>query len=162
RLYDYDSRWAYISLDAERRLTGDNEVVQVIQMQVDDIYAVVNGMELLRRELEVCRQVTHPKASNTSSGRREFLVTVDAGGQVVVYAVVKGNLVAQTMAVASSSPVPDRIVIPRVDRIVFHHRSDVHAVRLQVFMGGVSLVATVRSINDLAPTSFDFDDTYGI
>ncbi len=39
-LYDYDSRWAYISLDAERRLTGDSEVVQVIQMQVDDIYAV--------------------------------------------------------------------------------------------------------------------------
>lgn len=39
-LYDYDSRWAYVSLDAERRLTGDDEVVQVIQMQVDDIYAV--------------------------------------------------------------------------------------------------------------------------
>jgi lipoprotein-releasing system permease protein len=39
-LYDYDSRWAYISLDAERRLTGNSSVVQVIQMQVDDIYAV--------------------------------------------------------------------------------------------------------------------------
>lgn len=39
-LYDYDSRWAYISLDAARRLTGDTDVVQVVQMQVDDIYAV--------------------------------------------------------------------------------------------------------------------------
>lgn len=39
-LYDYDSQWAYISLDATRRLTGDVEVVQVVQMQVDDIYAV--------------------------------------------------------------------------------------------------------------------------
>lgn len=39
-LYDYDSQWAYLSLDAAKRLTGDGEVVQVIQMQVDDIYAV--------------------------------------------------------------------------------------------------------------------------
>ncbi|MBK6425129.1 MAG: ABC transporter permease [Blastocatellia bacterium] len=39
-LYDYDSRWAYVSLGAARRLTGDSEVVQVVQMQVDDIHAV--------------------------------------------------------------------------------------------------------------------------
>lgn len=39
-LYDYDSRWAYVSLDAARRITGDSEVVQVVQMQVDDIHAV--------------------------------------------------------------------------------------------------------------------------
>jgi lipoprotein-releasing system permease protein len=39
-LYDYDSQWGYVSLDAVRRLTGNEEVVQVIQMQVDDIYSV--------------------------------------------------------------------------------------------------------------------------
>lgn len=39
-LYDYDSRWAYVSLDAARRITGDSEVVQIVQMQVDDIHAV--------------------------------------------------------------------------------------------------------------------------
>jgi lipoprotein-releasing system permease protein len=39
-LYDYDSKWAYVSLDALRHLTGEREVVQVIQMQVDDIHAV--------------------------------------------------------------------------------------------------------------------------
>jgi lipoprotein-releasing system permease protein len=39
-LYDYDAQWAYLSLDAARRLSGDGEVVQVIQMQLDDIYAV--------------------------------------------------------------------------------------------------------------------------
>lgn len=39
-LYDYDSQWAYLSLDAARRLTKSDDVVQVIQMQVDDIYAV--------------------------------------------------------------------------------------------------------------------------
>ncbi len=39
-LYDYDSRWAYVSLDADARLTGNVEVVQVVQIQVDDIYAV--------------------------------------------------------------------------------------------------------------------------
>jgi lipoprotein-releasing system permease protein len=39
-LYDYDSQWAYISIDAEKRLVDADEVVQVIQMQLDDIYAV--------------------------------------------------------------------------------------------------------------------------
>jgi lipoprotein-releasing system permease protein len=47
-LYDYDSRWAYISLEAEQRLTGNSDVVQVVQMQVDDIYAVKEiGAEVL-------------------------------------------------------------------------------------------------------------------
>jgi lipoprotein-releasing system permease protein len=39
-LYDYDSTWAYVSLDGARRLVGQADVVQVIQMQVRDIYAV--------------------------------------------------------------------------------------------------------------------------
>jgi lipoprotein-releasing system permease protein len=39
-LYDYDSQWAYVSLDAVRRLVADKDVVQVVQMQVADIYAV--------------------------------------------------------------------------------------------------------------------------
>jgi lipoprotein-releasing system permease protein len=47
-LYDYDSRWAYVSLDAAKRLLDDEEVVQVVQMQVDDIYAVkAIGAEVL-------------------------------------------------------------------------------------------------------------------
>lgn len=49
-LYDYDSRWAYISLDAQKRLTEDDEVVQVIQMQIDDIYEV---KEVGRAVLEI-------------------------------------------------------------------------------------------------------------
>jgi lipoprotein-releasing system permease protein len=36
-LADYDAAWAYISLDAARRLAGTDEVVQLIQMKVDDV-----------------------------------------------------------------------------------------------------------------------------
>jgi lipoprotein-releasing system permease protein len=39
-LYDYDAQWAYVSLDSVRRLVADKDVVQVVQMQVEDIYAV--------------------------------------------------------------------------------------------------------------------------
>jgi lipoprotein-releasing system permease protein len=36
-LADYDAAWAYISLDAARRLAGAEDVVQLIQMKVDDV-----------------------------------------------------------------------------------------------------------------------------
>lgn len=36
-LADYDATWAYISLGAARRLTGSEDVVQLIQMKVDDV-----------------------------------------------------------------------------------------------------------------------------
>jgi lipoprotein-releasing system permease protein len=39
-LYEYDSKWAYISLAAAQRLAGGGETAGVIQMKVDDIYAV--------------------------------------------------------------------------------------------------------------------------
>lgn len=39
-LAEYDSTWAYISLDAARRLAGENDVVEVVQVKVNDVDAV--------------------------------------------------------------------------------------------------------------------------
>jgi lipoprotein-releasing system permease protein len=39
-LYEYDSKWTYISVDAAQRLRGDGDTAGVIQMKVNDIYAV--------------------------------------------------------------------------------------------------------------------------
>ncbi|MEN3332913.1 MAG: lipoprotein-releasing system permease protein [Blastocatellia bacterium] len=36
-LNDYDEAWAYISLDAAQRLTGSQDVAEMIQMKVDDV-----------------------------------------------------------------------------------------------------------------------------
>ena len=48
-LYEYDAHWAYISLAAAQRLNGEGDVAGVIQMKVDDLYAV---NEIGRRVLE--------------------------------------------------------------------------------------------------------------
>src|SRR5499427_8746927 len=39
-LADYDSAWAYVSLEAMQRLTGQQDVAQLIQIKVQDIYSV--------------------------------------------------------------------------------------------------------------------------
>jgi lipoprotein-releasing system permease protein len=39
-LGDYDATWAYISLEAAQRLSGEQNVAQLIQMKVDDLDAV--------------------------------------------------------------------------------------------------------------------------
>ncbi len=39
-LYEYDSKWAYIALDALQQLSGKGDTAGVIQMRVADIYAV--------------------------------------------------------------------------------------------------------------------------
>src|SRR5258706_1871128 len=39
-LSDYDETWAYISLEAAQRLSGTEDVAEVIQMKVDDVDAV--------------------------------------------------------------------------------------------------------------------------
>jgi lipoprotein-releasing system permease protein len=39
-LYEYDSKWAYVSLATAQRLTGSGDTAGVIQMKVSDIYAV--------------------------------------------------------------------------------------------------------------------------
>jgi lipoprotein-releasing system permease protein len=39
-LSDYDETWAYISLDAAQRLSGAQDVAEIIQMKVDDVDAV--------------------------------------------------------------------------------------------------------------------------
>ena len=49
-LGDYDSTWAYISLDAARRLAGSDDVVQLIQVQVKDVDEVEQiGSDILTR-----------------------------------------------------------------------------------------------------------------
>jgi lipoprotein-releasing system permease protein len=52
-LSEYDSNWAYISLDAARRLTGEEEIVELIQMKVSDIYQV---KQIARRAVQVAGQ----------------------------------------------------------------------------------------------------------
>ena len=39
-LYEYDAHWAYVSLAAAQRLNGEGDVAGVIQMKVNDLYAV--------------------------------------------------------------------------------------------------------------------------
>jgi lipoprotein-releasing system permease protein len=39
-LFEYDSKWAYISLSALQQLSGQSETAGVIQLRVNDIYAV--------------------------------------------------------------------------------------------------------------------------
>src|SRR5205085_10040844 len=46
-LNDYDEAWAYISLDAWRRLAGTPDVVEMIQMKVDD----VDNVQAISREV---------------------------------------------------------------------------------------------------------------
>lgn len=48
-LSEYDSSWAYISLEAAGRFSGRSDVAQLIQMKVDDIYAVKEiGRDLVK------------------------------------------------------------------------------------------------------------------
>ncbi|MCS6816672.1 MAG: ABC transporter permease [Blastocatellia bacterium] len=49
-LYEYDSSWGYVSLDALRRLLGTEQPATVLQMKVTDIYAV---KEIARRVREI-------------------------------------------------------------------------------------------------------------
>ena len=44
---DYDEAWAYISLDAAQRLTGSQDVAEMIQMKVDD----VDNVQAISREV---------------------------------------------------------------------------------------------------------------
>jgi len=47
-LSDYDETWAYISLDAAQRLSGEEDVAEIIQMKVDDVDNVKKiGAEVL-------------------------------------------------------------------------------------------------------------------
>ncbi|MBO0719415.1 MAG: ABC transporter permease [Blastocatellia bacterium] len=45
----YDENWAYISLTAAQRLSGSGRTASLIQMKVDDIYAVKEIAEKVRR-----------------------------------------------------------------------------------------------------------------
>jgi prepilin-type N-terminal cleavage/methylation domain-containing protein len=128
------------------------------ESRVDDVYAVISGLERLRREIETSRLIAAPVQSNSDDDQREFLATVDAAGRSVVYSVQGGALVAETMGASG----PPRVLIPRTDRIVFSFRADCAAVRFQVWHGGLSLVGTVRAQNDLEPASCQFGDTYGL
>jgi lipoprotein-releasing system permease protein len=47
-LYEYDSKWAYVSLSAAQRLSGSGDAAAVIQMKVDDIYQVQEVGERVR------------------------------------------------------------------------------------------------------------------
>ncbi|MFL6214417.1 MAG: FtsX-like permease family protein [Blastocatellia bacterium] len=46
-LNDYDESWAYISLEAAQRLTGSQDVAEMIQMKVDD----VDNVQAISREV---------------------------------------------------------------------------------------------------------------
>ncbi len=129
------------------------------ETKLDDVYMVLGGMERMRREIEVARVVAAPALSNATAAQREFLITVDAAGQVVVYSVKAGALIAETFG---PRPVEPRTLIPRIDRIVFSFRSDNEAVRFQLFLGGLTLICTAQPANDLKPVSMQFGDTYGL
>ncbi|HWQ34791.1 MAG TPA: ABC transporter permease [Blastocatellia bacterium] len=65
-LYEYDSKWAYVSLALAQRLTGSGETAGVIQMKVSDIYAV--------REIGE-RVLAAVQAAAQSGKREEFMTT---------------------------------------------------------------------------------------
>lgn len=129
------------------------------ETRLDDIYMVLNGIERMRREIEVARVVGAPVLSNAVGDHREYLSMVDAQGRVVVYSVVAGQLVAETF---STQPVETRVIIPRIDRIIFSFRTDNESVRFQLFLGGLTMICTAQPANDLKPASMQFGDTYGL
>src|SRR5262249_2835697 len=47
-LYEYDAKWAYISLAAAQKVSGSGDAAGVIQMKVSDIYAVKEIGERVR------------------------------------------------------------------------------------------------------------------
>lgn len=129
------------------------------ETRLDDIYMVLNGLERMRREIEVARVVGAPVLSNRPQEHREYLSVVDAAGRVVVYSVVAGQLVAETFG---TQPVETRVIIPRIDRVVFSFREDNESIRFQLFLGGVTMICTAQPANDLQPASMSFGDTYGL
>lgn len=129
------------------------------ETRLDDVYMVLNGLERMRREIEVARVVAAPLLSNTPAAQREYLCTVDAAGRVVVYSVVSGQLVAESFG---TQPVQTRVLIPRIDRAVFSFREDNESVRFQLFLGGLTMICTAQPANDLKPESMQFGDTYGL
>jgi lipoprotein-releasing system permease protein len=48
-LYQYDANWAYVSLTAAQRLSGNGDTAGIIQMKVTDIYAVGKIGERIRQ-----------------------------------------------------------------------------------------------------------------
>lgn len=50
-LYEYDAAWAYISLDAARRLTGDESPATVVQVMLDDATAYRTAAAALQARL---------------------------------------------------------------------------------------------------------------
>lgn len=129
------------------------------ETRLDDVYMVLNGLERMRRELEVARVVGAPVLSNAVNEHREYCCVVDAAGRVVVYSVVAGQLVAETFG---PQPVETRVIIPRMDRVVFSFRADNESVRFQLFLGGVTMICTAQPANDLEPASMSFGDVYGL
>lgn len=93
-LYDYDSRWAYISVDAARKLEATNEVVRVVQIQVDDIYAVkaigaeVQAMAGPECEIKDWQQLNEPLYAALALERLGFLVVL-----VVVVTIAALNII---------------------------------------------------------------------
>ena len=57
-LYEYDSKWAYVSLAAAQRLTGSGDTAGVIQMKVRDIYAVREIAERVRAAAQAAQPGT--------------------------------------------------------------------------------------------------------
>lgn len=127
--------------------------------RLDDIYMVLNGLERLRREIELARVIAAPVLTLKPADDREYLCTVDSAGHVVVYSVVAGQLVAESLG---PRPVETRVIIPRIDRAVFSFREDNEAVRFQLFLGGITMICTAQPANDLKPASMQFGDTYGL
>lgn len=50
-LYEYDAAWAYVSLDAARRLTGDESPATVVQVMLDDAAAYRTAAAALQARL---------------------------------------------------------------------------------------------------------------
>jgi lipoprotein-releasing system permease protein len=93
-LYDYDAQWAYVSLDAVRKLVSEKDVVQVVQMQVDDIYAVKDvAMEVLEEvgpdyETKDWQELNEPLYAALSLERVGFYVVL-----VVVVTIAALNII---------------------------------------------------------------------
>jgi len=93
-LYDYDAQWAYVSLDAVRKLISDKDVVQVVQMQVDDIYAVKDvGLDVLAEvgpdyETKDWQELNEPLYAALSLERIGFYVVL-----VVVVTIAALNII---------------------------------------------------------------------
>ncbi|MBI4444120.1 MAG: ABC transporter permease [Acidobacteria bacterium] len=87
--YDFDSSWAFTSLEATQQLLGLTDVVSVLEFKIDDIYRAPEVAEIVRRMAGTGYAASHWMEQNRalfSALQLEKIVTVITIGLIVFIA----------------------------------------------------------------------------